>query len=295
MRCLSLSVSVLALGLVSVGIVPQHSVAAPLPAAYSAAAGGDLAAIDLDQLTGTDLAGARLGVSQSTMNGGTSPTASATASNLGAAVTGLGIAVDSTTQTAPPDNPNADTGTLGAGSAPGLLSLGALTTSVQARSQAAIACRPGGGVMANSQVQSTGAILNPTGVGIVADTGNSSTSGVVAIYPQPLSDPLNRAILSTATGNITSTSFLNGSVDVAVGGNSTLQAFATGEPGGASVNYNPGTVTVNTVSNPSGTTVDLGESVHLRRPQWPGRRHRQRADRHRVSPTGGPRPALSPW
>ena len=258
MRRLSLSFAALALSLISVSIAPQHSVAAPLPAAYSAAAGGDLAAFDLNLTSGPDLVGARLAVSQSTMNGGPTPTAKASASNVVAAATGLGIAAQSATQTAPPDHPNPATGTLGGGSAPGLLSLGLLDTSVQARSQA-IACRLGGGEMANSQVQSTGAILNPTAVGILADTGDSETSGVVAIFPEPASDPLNRAIFSTATGNITSSGFLNGGVDVAIAGNPTLRAIATGEPGGADVSYTPGTVTVNTTTGTS-ATLDVGDS-----------------------------------
>jgi hypothetical protein len=251
-RRLFLSFAVLALSLMSVSIVPQHSVSAPLPAAYSAAAGGDLAAFDLDLTTGPDLAGARLAVSQSTMDGGTTPTAKASASNVVAGATGLGIVAQSATQTAPPDHPTPDTGMLGGGSAPGLFGLGLLETSVQARSQAAIVC-PGSGVMASSQVQSTGAILNPTAVGILADTGVSETSGVVAILPEPASDPLNRAIVSTATGTITSSGFLNGGVDVAIAGNPTLEAIATGEPGGADVLYTPATVTVNTTTGTSAT------------------------------------------
>ena len=62
MRRLSLSVAVLALSLVGVGLVSQHSAAAPLPAAYSAAAGGDLAALDLDDFTtGPNLSNGKAG------------------------------------------------------------------------------------------------------------------------------------------------------------------------------------------------------------------------------------------
>ena len=83
----------------------------------------------------------------------------------------------------------------------------------------------------------------------------------VSIVPEPSSDPLNRAVLSTVTGNITSSSFLNGGVDIAIGGNSSLQASATGQPGGADVSYNPGTVTVNTLGGPpGGTVIGLGNS-----------------------------------
>ena len=244
MRRLFLSFAVMALSLIGVSIAPQHSVAAPLPAPYSAAAGGDLAAFDLDVLAGLDLAGVRLAVSQSTVEGGPTPTATALASNLGAAVTGLGIAVQSNTQTAPPDNPNPGGGPLIGASVPGLLDLVLLDTLVHARTEAEIACDPGGGVMANSFVRTAGAILSPIGIGTVVDTGDSTTSGVVSLVPEPPGDPLNRAILSTATGNISSSTFLNGQVGVAIAGDSVLQASASGVPGGANTTYSPGAVTV---------------------------------------------------
>ena len=259
MRRLFLPFGVLALSLLSVSIVPQHSVAAPLPAAYSAAAGGDLVAIDLNNANGPDLAAARLAVSQSTMDGGTTPTATATASNLGAALTGPGIALQSNTQIAPPDHPNPDSGPLAGASAPGLLDLGLLTTLVHARTQAAIACGPGGGVMANSFVQTTGAIINPIGVGTVVDTGDSTTSGVLSIIPEPQGDPLNRGLLSSATGTISTNTFLNGQVGLTIAGQSVLNAFASGVPGGANVAYSPGTVSVTAAGNT--TTVGVGQSV----------------------------------
>ena len=260
MRRLSLSFLVLTFSLVGVAIAPQQSVAAPLPAAFSGAAGGDEVAIDLDvtDVNATDLADARFAVTQSTAVGGTTPTSTARASNLAATLAGVGITLQSESQTAPPDNPTADSGTILAQSEPGLLDLGLLTTSVQARTEAAIACAPGGGVIANSQIQSAGSTVDPTGVGTVVDSDDSTTNGFVGIFPEPLSHPLNRAILSVATGSISGTSFLDGAIEVDIAGNSTLQAFATGEPGGATVTYNPGAVTVTvggttTTVAPSGT------------------------------------------
>ena len=190
------------------------------------------------------------------MNGGTSPSSTATVSNLGAALTGLGIAVQSNTQTAPPDHPNPDTGPLVGAGSPGLFDLGLLNTLVQARTQAAIVCGPSGGIMANSFVQTTGAIISPNGVGTVVDTGDSTTSGVVSFIPEPQGDPFNRGVLSSAIGNISTNTFLNGQVGVAIGGQSVLQAFASGVPSGANTTYSPGTVTV-TVGN-TNTTVPIG-------------------------------------
>ena len=85
MRRLPLSLAVLTMSLIGLSIVPQHSVAAPLPAPYSAIAGGDLVALDLDRTSGPDLATTRVSVSEAQMNGGTSPSSTAAASSLGAA------------------------------------------------------------------------------------------------------------------------------------------------------------------------------------------------------------------
>jgi hypothetical protein len=190
------------------------------------------------------------------VGGGTTPTTTASVRNLGAAVAGLGVAVQSNTQTAPPDNPTADTDPLVGVSAPGLLDLGLLTTLVHARSEAAVVCLPGSNAVANSFVQTTGALLNPTGVGTIVDTGDSQTSGVITFVPEPAGDPLNRGLLSSATGTISSSTFLDGQVGVAIAGQSVLQAFASGVPGGANTTYSPGTVTVTVGSTI--TTVPLG-------------------------------------
>ena len=265
MRRSFLSVAVLALGLVGVILVPQHSVAAPLPAAYSATAGGDLAALYLDDFTtGPNLSNARLAATEATMNGGTSPSSTATASNLGAALTALGIAVQSNTQTAPPDHTAPTAGPLVGASSPGLFDLAPLNSSIQARTEAAVACAPGSGMIANAQLQTGGAILSPTGLGTIVDTGNSTTAGEVSIVPEPTGDPFNRAVLSKAAGTISNNLFLDGSVRVAVVGESTLRAVATGEPGGADVSYTAGTVTVNadTLGPSAPATLAPGESVN---------------------------------
>jgi large repetitive protein len=264
MRRLSLSIVVLALSMVSVSIAPQHSAAAPLPAAYSAAAGGDLVALDLDRATGPDLATARLAVSEAKMNGGTSPSSTATASNLAAAVTGLGIAVNSNTQTAPPDHPTPESDTLAAANAPGLLDIEGLTTTLQTRTELPTACSPGGGRIARAEVTAGGATLDPVPLGTIVDTGLAVITGTVAIVPQPVSHPLNRAVEATAFGSINTNSFLNGAVQVAIAGTSTLRAFATGEPGGADVFYNPGTVVV--TSGSGTTTLGLGGSATFNAP-----------------------------
>ena len=111
------------------------------------------------------------------------------------------ILTQSEVQAAPPDNLTADTSTFSPAAAPGLLALATLTTSVQARTEAAVACDPGGGELANSHIESA-----------------------LPRSPRP--------------------------------------ALASGEPGGASVTYTPGTVTV-TVGTTTTTPVDLGDSQFL--------------------------------
>jgi large repetitive protein len=261
MRRLSLSFAVLALSLVGVSVVPQQSAAAPLSAPYTATASGDLVAIrDLVNANGPGLGAARLAVAESTMSGGASPTSRASVRNLGAGLPGPGLAVQSRTQTAPPDHASPDTGPVVGASASGMFDLSPLNASVHARTRDPIACSPAGGPIANSQAQTT-AILNPTGAGTVVDTGNATTTGVVSIVPEPPSDPFNRAVRSVATGSITTNDFLDGAIHVDIAGTSSLQAFATGEPGGADVSYNPGAVTV-TVGSTT-TPVGPGPATHF--------------------------------
>jgi large repetitive protein len=118
-------------------------------------------------------------------------------------------------------------------------------------------------MIANAQLSTGGAILSPTGIGTVVDTGNSTTAGEVSIVAEPTGDPFNRAVLSKAVGTISNNLFLDGSVRVAVVGESTLRAVATGEPGGADVSYTAGIVTVDadTLGPSAPATLAPGQSV----------------------------------
>ncbi|MFP5282470.1 MAG: Ig-like domain-containing protein, partial [Actinomycetes bacterium] len=257
MQRLFLTFVALVLGLVGVLATPGSALAAPLPAAYSGAAGGDVLAFDLDVVGGVELADARLLVSQSDVDSTADPEVTATAGNLAAEVAGLGLTVQSTTQTAPPNNDAPETDTIAAATVPGLLSLGVVNTRAEAHYTTDQACVPGG-LLADSLVESDGSSLAPAGLGTIVETGDASTRGVVDLVPSPADDPLNRAVRSVATGTLSETSFLDGAVLVAIDGESSLTAIATGEPGGASVRYVPGTVTV-TVGDRT-ETVPLGES-----------------------------------
>lgn len=107
---------------------------------------------------------------------------------------------------APPDHPTPATSQIVTAPAPGLLDVGVLATSVQARAESVVACAPEGGVLADSQVRSARSSLGTAAVGNVVTTGDASTRGIVALVPEPAGSLLNRAVRSTASGSIVGTS-----------------------------------------------------------------------------------------
>ena len=253
-RVLALFSAVL-LTLLGVLAAPQAASAAPLPATYTGSAGGDIVDFTLNPVGGPNLARTRSAVSQSTVNSAGTPAVTSRASNLNAAVAGLGLTVVNRTQTAPPDQGGAATDTIADAAVPGVLDLGILTTQVEAHYAGNDAC-VAGGLLADSRISTTGVTVGPAAAGNVAQTGDANTRGVVALIPEPAGSALHRAVSSTASGQISGTSFLGGAVAVQVAGTPTLQATATGDPGGANVTYTPGAVTV--TANGTTTTVNAG-------------------------------------
>ena len=244
----------LLLGMLGVLVAPQAAGAAPLPATYTGSAGGDIFGLDTD-LGAVNLAGVRVGISRSTVDTDADPEVTARASNLAGTIAGLGLTVVNRTQTAPPDNDAAQADTIAAATVPGVFDSGALTTRVEAHYTGDDAC-VAGGLLADSRISTTGVTVGGAGATNVARTGDARTQGVVELVPEPAGSPLHRAVRSTASGTTSGTSFLNGAVAVQVAGTPTLEATATGDPGGASVTYTPGNVTVTAGGNT--TTVNVG-------------------------------------
>ncbi len=242
------------LALLGVLVLPQSASAAPLPATYTGSAGGDIFGLDTD-LGAVNLAGVRVGISRSTVDTDADPEVTARASNLAGTIAGLGLTVVNRTQTAPPDNDAAQADTIAAATVPGVFDSGALTTRVEAHYTGDDAC-VAGGLLADSRISTTGVTVGGAGATNVARTGDARTQGVVELVPEPAGSPLHRAVRSTASGTTSGTSFLNGAVAVQVAGTPTLEATATGDPGGASVTYTPGNVTVTAGGNT--TTVNVG-------------------------------------
>jgi hypothetical protein len=215
--------------------------AAPLPADYTATAGGEVVNLDVNVLGGIDVAGVRL-VSTTSASGSTlSPRSSATASDLAADVAALGLFVNSESQTAPPDAGGPETGTLAAVTVPGLLNVGVMDTTVEAHYDSDETCVPGN-LLADSLIETTaGVSLAPAGIASILTTGAASTRSTTELVT---TTGLNRAVRATAVGSIADIALLGGLVEVEIADDASLTATATGEPGGASVVYTEPTVTV---------------------------------------------------
>ena len=215
----------------------------------------DALSFDLDVEDGLDLADVRLISTQSASGSVLTPRSRSVASDLAVDVDGLELDVNSNEQTAPPNQGAPATETLAAASVPGLLSVGALDTSVEARYATDDSCVPGD-LLADSQIESTvGASVEPSDLPSILTTGSVSTRGVTELVP---TSGLNRAVRATASGTLPAASFLGGEVEVTVDGRSDLVATATGIDGGATIDYNPGTVTV--TEGGTDTIVPLGTS-----------------------------------
>jgi hypothetical protein len=229
--------------------------AAPVPVAYSGQAGGDVAAVDL-AVGALTLADIRLANSDSTVSSTATPESSSVSRNLAALVGGLGITVEETTQTAPPDNPGPVPGSIASLSALGI-STGLLTTSNEAHYTGDLSCVTGDALAATS-TQTAGLTVTPAGLINVLTTGVSSTTGTVSLVSTGGAG-FNRAVQSTATGELAGVSLLNGGVTIDIA-DAELTATAPGTPGDAEVTYNEPLVTVNgTPIGATGTvTVDLG-------------------------------------
>ena len=100
--------------------------------------------------------------------------------------------------------------------------------------------------------------MEPSDLPSVLTTGSVSTRGITELVS---TTGLNRAVRATASGTLPDASFLGGEVDVTVDGRSDLIATVTGVDGGATVEYNPGTVTV--TEDGTDTVLTLGSSQTL--------------------------------
>ena len=230
--------------------------AAPLPAPYSGQAGGDVAAVDLTVLGGLTLADVRLANSDSTVDSTATPESSSVSRNLAATVAGLGITVEETSQTAPPDNAGPVGDSIASASALGITT-GLLTTSNEAHYTNDASCVTDDALAATT-TSTAGLTVTPAGLVNVLTTGVSTTSGTVELVSTGGAG-FNRAVQSTTVGELAGVSLLGGGVTIDIA-DALLTATAPGTPDDAEVTYNEPLVTVN--GSPVGATgtvtVDLG-------------------------------------
>ncbi|MBA8793277.1 hypothetical protein FHX74_000871 [Friedmanniella endophytica] len=245
------------LGLLGTGA--SRAVAAPLPAAFTGSAGGTVANVSVTT-AGLNLAGVRLADTAASADSGASPRTSAVSRNLGATVAGLGVAVDSNSQTAPPDNTDASTSNLAAVNALGI-GASALTASDLARWTGDASCVPD--QLSNAYVRTGGVTVNPSIAGIslgapVLTTGAGTTRGITSL----VGAGLNKAVRGSVTGGVTGVNVLGAvGIDIA---DTTLSATADGSTGAAGFAFTPNTIsytyqgTTRTLAAGTSTTITLG-------------------------------------
>lgn len=237
--------------LIAIGTIGAAAPAAAAPPTdpWDGSAGGSVATLTTDAV-GLQLADLGVAVSAAEAGSTLTPRASSVSSNVSADVLGLGIAVESNSQTAPPDAGGPVGGNLLAVSVPTLLDIGALTTTNEAHWDVDTACVTDG-LLAAATTETAGLSLLPLLADGVLELGVSQTQGETGLVQN---SGLNYGVESVATGSITGLSLIGGAITVDVEGDTTLTATATGTSAGTVV-YDPGTVTVNTPTGPVVLTV----------------------------------------
>jgi hypothetical protein len=226
--------------------------AAPLPAAYSADAHGDIIELDAQVLGQGSLANAAIGHSRSTVSStAAAGSSTATSSNLdGTALFGnLPLTVDTETVTAPPTADRAPRVLVDVPVAP-LADIKAITGDVQAAWAGTNTCVPAqAGIRTLSQSRTTLAgvtLVNAPGLGSVADTKLSETQTGSYLVDDNVggSDVVSRT--TTTVGDI---DLLGGQINIDVANPVVLEARSNGTTGTAGF-ASPPTIVVTVGGNP---------------------------------------------
>ncbi|NNM44807.1 Ig-like domain-containing protein, partial [Knoellia koreensis] len=233
--------------------------AAPLPAAYSATATGDVLTA-ASSIVGANLLATDLVHSTSAVDStdATAPS-TATSANLGVLLGPVGVRA-ANTETAPPDS--ADSGGLASVTLPGVLSTGVLTYTDEATWAGANACVPAGQPISRAVTTTTGASVGALGVNVL-QTGVSSVTTTTSLTAQsPTHD--TRGVTSTARGNVAGLALLGGAVRVSALQPELSTTATSGAAGSASITGSSVQVTgpgIGTVTLVAGA--DLTVSVPL--------------------------------
>ncbi|HWJ65644.1 MAG TPA: Ig-like domain-containing protein [Nocardioides sp.] len=232
--------------------------AEPLPAPYAGNTDNEILGLDIG-LFGFSFTDVGLAHTDTTVDSQADPPSSARASNLAAAVGGLGVGVSESTETAPPDNGGPTTLGLTEVDVTGLLDTGIITGTSDAHWAGDATCLPDGTAISSSTVELASAVLGNATVEVL-DLGTSTTTGSTALVSNGGTGDA-RSVESTSTGTISSLTLLNDAVQVLIGGSPTLTATASGEPGGATVTYDRPTVQV--VALGTTTTLQVGVATTI--------------------------------
>lgn len=225
--------------------------AAPLPAAYSADAHGDIVDLTGDVL-GLDVAGLVVGHSRSSVTSTTTDGSStASSANLDASLVldGVPITADGTSVTAPPsDDPPAET--LADVPVDAVADVGVISGDVQAAWAGSDACVPavdGERVLSDSLTTLAGVTLvdAPAPVGTLAEVTDSQTRTRTAL----VDDADGSDVVSTTTTTVGDIDLLGGAVTVDVTNPVVLEARSDGTTGSAGF-VDPPTVTATVGETP---------------------------------------------
>ncbi|SED02758.1 Ig-like domain (group 3) [Nocardioides exalbidus] len=253
-RLLSATTTLALVPVMALALTSTPASAAPLPAAYSANAHGDVVGLDVNLLT-LDLAGVAVGHSRSTATStATTGGSTATSANLDGNLAGTGLALGQQVSTAPPSvNPDPQD-LLGVNLAP-VINVGTIRGDTEATySSNPATCAPadatGVRVLSDAQTQLAGLTLASLPIlGTVADVSASQ-----ARTRTFLEDPGTgrSSVVSRTTTSIGDISLLGGTVGIKVARPVVLEARSNGTTGTASYT-NPPSVSVTA----NGTTVNI--------------------------------------
>lgn len=130
------------------------------------------------------------------------------------------------------------------GSIPGMNQQGVSVNKITSTNNASFTSKTGcsAGTIAESLTKSSGVTVDSAALGprVQASWGTSSTMGRVRL--DTVSGGAHRSVVSEAAGTVGNISLMDGRFVLEVTGHSTLTATATGQSGGASVDYQPAAI-----------------------------------------------------
>ena len=234
-------------------LVAGSADAAPLPAAYTANASGDVLTV-ASTLATAPLAAVDLVHADAAAGSTTSPRTSATSANLGAQVGPVGAQLNSRTATAPPSSTN--NGSIvqaSLASAPATFGTGILSAVTSANWAGDLACVALGTPLSTATTSTTGASATLLGVPVLS-TGDASTTATTSLIAQSATND-TRSVQSAATGTVAGLTLL-GAISVSALQPTLTATASSGPAGSASL-----TGSAVTLTYPGGSqTLNLGDT-----------------------------------